>query len=68
MNYGLRAIRVNPEALPIGDTEVIPFKPEYLRQLHKQIKAYRRTYTSKRCTSHTTINYPEQERSVSLPL
>jgi len=60
-------IRVNPEGLPIGTTEVIP-SFEYLRLSHKQLKAYQAELSLETGASYNTytINYPKLKRSLSI--
>ncbi len=60
-------IRINPEALPIGETEVIP-SFEYLRLSHKEVKAYLAELSLETGTSNNTytINYPDLQRSLSI--
>jgi hypothetical protein len=60
-------IRINPEALPIGNFEVVP-SFEYLRLGHKKMKSYAAELSMERSETFNTysITYPELERSVSI--
>ena len=56
-------IRINPEALPVGEFEMIP-SLEYSQLRHQPIKAYKATATLNSGTY--TISYPELERKLMI--
>ncbi|PKV50722.1 hypothetical protein ATE84_2788 [Aquimarina sp. MAR_2010_214] len=60
-------IRINPEALPQGDLQIIP-SFEYCRLRHKDIKAYsaKASIQKETNTNTYTIEYPELDRSISI--
>ncbi|EZH73854.1 septum formation inhibitor Maf [Aquimarina atlantica] len=60
-------IRINPDALPQGDLQIIP-SFEYSRLRHKEIKAYSaKASIQKGTTTNTyTVEYPELDRSISI--
>lgn len=60
-------VRINPNALPQGDLQIIP-SFEYARLRHKEIKAYSaKASIEKGTTTNTyTLEYPELDRSISI--
>ena len=60
-------IRVNPDALPVGEVKIIP-SLEYVRMSHKELKAYSATITltEKNGMKNYQINYPELERTLEI--
>ncbi|WP_074406700.1 MULTISPECIES: septum formation inhibitor Maf [Aquimarina] len=60
-------IRINPDALPQGDLQIIP-SFEYSRLRHKEIKAYSAKASIQKDTDTNTytIEYPELDRSISI--
>ncbi len=60
-------VRINPNALPQGDLQIIP-SFEYARLRHKEIKAYSaKASIEKGTTMNTyTLEYPELDRSISI--
>ncbi|MBG6130768.1 hypothetical protein IWQ47_002232 [Aquimarina sp. EL_43] len=60
-------IRINPDALPQGDLQIIP-SFEYSRLRHKDIKAYSAKASIQKGTDTNTytLEYPELDRSISI--
>ncbi len=60
-------IRLNPEALPIGEIEIIP-GTFYQRLSHKEIKKAKATASVESAGEHKKyiLNYPEYERTLSI--
>ncbi|MBU2997309.1 septum formation inhibitor Maf [Cellulophaga baltica] len=61
-------IRIDPSNLPTGDVSIIP-SLEFLRQTHKELKAYKATIKieNKNKTIQTyTLEYPELERTLAI--
>ncbi len=61
-------IRINPSNLPTGEVSIIP-SLEFLRQTHKELKAYNATIKkeSKNDTIQTyTLTYPELNRTLEI--
>jgi hypothetical protein len=60
-------LRVNPQELPIGDLKIIP-SLEYMRLMHKELKAYEAIASLSESDSIKTyqITYPELERTLKI--
>lgn len=60
-------IRVNPDALPVGEVSVIP-SMEYIRLSHKELKAYTASVTlnEKEGVNTYRIDYPELDRVLEI--